>query len=69
MARTLFLQPQNEILPMLQDQLLLLMHILIMRKFPHPRSEEAIIALAKFRGSSSGFNLAEAFEVIREIKD
>ena len=40
-----------------------------MRKFPHPRSEEAIIALAKFRGSSSGFNLAEAFEVIREIKD
>jgi len=35
------------------------------RAFPHPRSPEAIRALAQKRGSESGNFLAEAFEVIR----
>lgn len=38
------------------------------RKFPHPRSEEAILSLAKTRGSSVGLNYAEAFELIRCLK-
>ena len=33
-------------------------------KFPNPRSKEAIIALAKFRGSVSGFIADEAFELL-----
>lgn len=37
------------------------------RPFPHPRSPEFSEALAKVRGSQSGQNLAEAFEVIYEI--
>jgi LmbE family N-acetylglucosaminyl deacetylase len=36
-------------------------------KFPFPRSDEAISALAKFRGSSSGFKAAEAFQLLREM--
>ena len=36
-------------------------------KFPFPRSNEAISALASFRGSSSGYKAAEAFELLREI--
>jgi LmbE family N-acetylglucosaminyl deacetylase len=34
--------------------------------FPFPRSHEAIASLAAFRGSSSGFKAAEAFELLRE---
>ena len=34
------------------------------QKFPNPRSAEAIEALAKFRGSQSGFKYAEAYEMI-----
>lgn len=34
------------------------------RDFPHPRSEEAIRATAKRWGSLSGFNAAEAFEIV-----
>jgi LmbE family N-acetylglucosaminyl deacetylase len=34
--------------------------------FPFPRSEEAITALARFRGSSSGFFASEAFELLLE---
>lgn len=34
----------------------------VMRPFPHPRSEEAIHALAAFRGAQSGCEYAEAFE-------
>jgi len=37
-----------------------------MRDFPHPRSFEAVDALAKVRGSHAGFHAAEAFEVILE---
>ncbi|MBI2251214.1 MAG: PIG-L family deacetylase [Armatimonadetes bacterium] len=36
------------------------------RKFPHPRSKEAILALAKRRGVESGFKLAEAFMILRD---
>lgn len=34
--------------------------------FPFPRSLETITALAKLRGSLSGFNVAEAFELLLE---
>ncbi|OFX08809.1 MAG: GlcNAc-PI de-N-acetylase [Alphaproteobacteria bacterium RIFOXYD12_FULL_60_8] len=37
-----------------------------MRPFPHPRSLEAVEALARLRGASSGVTAAEAFEVVRE---
>lgn len=36
------------------------------RSFPHPRSEEAVLALAKWRGSESGFEAAEAFLILRD---
>lgn len=36
------------------------------KRFPHPRSKEAIIALAKKRGTEVGFKAAEAFMVLRE---
>jgi len=36
-------------------------------KFPHPRSLEALSALAKFRGSNIGFRYAESFKLLREI--
>ena len=39
-----------------------------MRKFPHPRSLEAVEYLAKLRGSQSGLEAAEAFKIIREVK-
>jgi LmbE family N-acetylglucosaminyl deacetylase len=38
-----------------------------MRPFPHPRSFEAVQALARLRGAQSGLNLAEAFTVLRHI--
>jgi len=34
----------------------------VMRPYPHPRSTEAIVGLAAYRGSISGCNYAEAFE-------
>lgn len=34
----------------------------VMRPYPHPRSKEAIMGLAAYRGSISGCNYAEAFE-------
>ena len=40
----------------------------VMRPYPHPRSEEAIMGLAAYRGSVSGCCYAEAFEcAIRRI--
>jgi hypothetical protein len=39
-----------------------------MGKFPFPRSEKTIRSLAAFRGSQSGFEAAEAFELIYERK-
>ena len=38
-----------------------------MRPFPHPRSVEAIEALARWRGASAGLQAAEAFHVIRQV--
>ena len=35
-------------------------------EFPFPRSHEAIQALATLRGAASGFEVAEAFELLRE---
>ena len=36
-------------------------------KYPHPRSEEAIISLARFRGSTVGVPYAESFMLVRRI--
>lgn len=36
----------------------------VMRPFPHPRSDEAILGLAAYRGAQSGCNYAEAFESV-----
>lgn len=38
-----------------------------MRDEPHARSIYNIIALAKYRGNSVGFNSAEAFELVRKL--
>lgn len=35
--------------------------------FPHPRSSEGLISLAKYRGTNVGFEKAEAFMSLREI--
>ena len=37
------------------------------RKFPHPRSPEALSILARWRGSTVGLEAAEAFELIRDV--
>lgn len=37
------------------------------RTFPHPRSPEAITALAQFRGSAVGLEAAEAFTLVRKL--
>ena len=39
-----------------------------MRDYPHSRSIEGIKNLAKLRGNQIGYDLAEAFEVIRKIE-
>ena len=36
----------------------------VMRPYPHPRSEEALRALATVRGAQSGLGLAEAFQTV-----
>jgi N-acetylglucosamine malate deacetylase 1 len=36
------------------------------RPFPHPRSPEAVTALAHWRGATAGFAAAEAFLLVRE---
>jgi LmbE family N-acetylglucosaminyl deacetylase len=38
------------------------------REFPHPRSLQAVEALARVRGSTVGAQAAEAFQLIREIE-
>lgn len=38
-----------------------------LREFPHPRSLKSVENLAKIRGAEAGIELAEAFELIREI--
>lgn len=41
----------------------------VMRSYPHPRSSEAIEALAAYRGGQSGCNYAESFQcVLRRVE-
>jgi len=40
-----------------------------LRNFPHPRSIEAVRALAQWRGAEAGLHAAEAYRVVREIDD
>lgn len=35
-------------------------------KYPHPRSGEALRALARYRGSNIGVEMAESFILMRE---
>ena len=37
-------------------------------EFPNPRSLEAMESLAKLRGTTAGFNAAEAFSLVREYR-
>lgn len=37
-------------------------------QFPFPRSEESVMALAKYRGSSSNCLAAEAFQILKQIE-
>jgi LmbE family N-acetylglucosaminyl deacetylase len=37
-----------------------------MASFPFPRSHEALVALAKVHGATSGYHAAEAFQLLRE---
>lgn len=39
------------------------------REPPHPRSPQALRALAGYRGSTSGFEYAEAFRLVRSVRD
>lgn len=39
-----------------------------LKQFPHPRSLEAVSALARWRGSTIGVEAAEAFMLVREIR-
>jgi LmbE family N-acetylglucosaminyl deacetylase len=43
-------------------------HAMEMRPFPHPRSYDAVKALAQFRGAMCGCLAAEAFEVVRQVR-
>lgn len=40
-----------------------------MRGYPHPRSFEGMRVLAKYRGMSAGYEYAEAFEIVRNLRD
>ena len=57
-----------DISPFLKQKLDALSHYEVeMRSFPHPRSYEAIKALASWRGASAGMEAAEAFTVVRQL--
>ncbi len=38
------------------------------KKFPFPRSYDGLVSLAKYRGMQSGYELAEAYRLIRHIR-
>jgi len=40
-----------------------------LRDYPHPRSIEGVKILAQYRGLEAGLNFAEAFRIVRLIKD
>ncbi len=52
-----FLEQKIELLKIYQSEL---------NTFPFPRSEDAVRALAKYRGASAGFLAAEAFQLLKE---
>lgn len=52
-----FLDQKIKIMKVYKDEL---------ETFPSPRSEEAIRALARFRGATSGFKAAESFVLLKE---
>ena len=39
-----------------------------LKPFPHPRSIKSIKSLSTYRGIQSGFENAEAFQIIRIVK-
>ncbi len=43
-------------------------YVEIIKEYPHPRSIENLEALAKYRGAQSGFELAEAFMLVRGLR-
>jgi LmbE family N-acetylglucosaminyl deacetylase len=43
-------------------------YVEIVKEYPHPRSIENLEALAKYRGAQSGFELAEAFMLLRGLR-
>lgn len=43
-------------------------YVEIVKEYPHPRSIENLEALAKYRGAQSGFELAEAFMLMRGLR-
>jgi LmbE family N-acetylglucosaminyl deacetylase len=55
-----FIEKKIEIIKVYQDEI---------KEFPHPRSIDGIMTLAKYRGMEVGYRYAEAFQVIRIIKD
>lgn len=40
-----------------------------LKAYPHPRSKEGIRILAQYRGLEVGYKNAEAFEIVRQLKD
>jgi len=40
-----------------------------LRQYPHPRSKEGIKILAQYRGMEVGYKFAEAFQIVRWLKD
>lgn len=56
-----------DIAPFLEDKLrAMALYASELGNFPFPRSLEAVRALATLRGAASGFDAAEAFELLRE---
>jgi LmbE family N-acetylglucosaminyl deacetylase len=56
-----------DIAPYLEDKLKAMdIYTSEMAPFPFPRSHEALRALAKLRGAASGYQAAEAFQLLRE---
>ena len=57
---THFIDRKVEILEIYKNEL---------KEYPHPRSREGVRVLAKYRGIESGYNYAEAFQLIRQLRD
>lgn len=55
-----FINKKIEVLAVYQQEL---------KEFPHPRSVEGVRTLARYRGIESGYNFAEAFQLVRWLND